>query len=46
MLAGEAQAVPVAEFPGRLVSFGVDGAGELYAVDQGGRILRVVAAGA
>jgi glucose/arabinose dehydrogenase len=42
MLGGEARAVAVFEFDGRLVSFGVDGAGELYAVDQGGRILHVV----
>jgi hypothetical protein len=30
---------------GSLVSFGVDAAGELYAVDRGGRILRVVSTG-
>jgi hypothetical protein len=44
MLAGEATAVPVHSFEGRLVSFGVDEAGELYAVDSDGRILRIVAA--
>ncbi len=43
MLAGEARAVPVFDFDGRLVSFGVDETGELFAVDRGGRILRVVA---
>ena len=43
MVAGEATAVPVHTFDGRLVSFGTDGAGELYAVDQGGRIVRVTA---
>jgi glucose/arabinose dehydrogenase len=43
MLAGEAQAVRVASFDGRLVSFGVDEVGELYAVDKEGRILHVVA---
>lgn len=42
MLAGTASAVPVFDFDGSLASFGVDGAGELYAVDRGGRILRVV----
>ncbi len=43
MLTGETSAVPVATFDGRLVSFGTDGAGELYAVDQRGRILRLTA---
>jgi hypothetical protein len=43
MLAGSAVAVPVFRFDGRLVSFGADAAGELYAVDRGGRILRIVA---
>ena len=43
MLAGQARAVAVFSFDGRLVSFGVDEAGELYAVDQGGRIYRIVA---
>jgi glucose/arabinose dehydrogenase len=43
MLAGEARAVPVSSFDGRLVSFGADEAGELYAVDHGGRIFRIVA---
>ncbi len=43
MLNGETSAVPVATFDGRLVSFGTDEAGELYAVDQRGRILRLTA---
>ncbi len=43
MLTGEARAVPVHDFDGRLVSFGADEAGEIYAVDQRGRILQVVA---
>ena len=43
MLAGTANATPVLEFDGSLVSFGVDEAGELYAVDRDGRILRIVA---
>ena len=42
MLAGSATAVPVFDLDGSLVSFGLDAAGELYAVDRGGRILRVV----
>jgi glucose/arabinose dehydrogenase len=42
MVSGEASAVPVAEIDGTLVSFGVDQSGELYAVDQEGRILHVV----
>ena len=45
MLAGTASAVPVFDFDGSLASFGVDGAGEIYAVDRGGRILRVVSQG-
>ncbi len=45
MLAGEAHAEPVATVDGRLVSFGRDGYGELYAVDKGGRISRIVADG-
>jgi len=45
MVAGVAEAVPVFTFDGRLVSFGTDGAGELYAVDQLGRILRVTTTG-
>jgi glucose/arabinose dehydrogenase len=44
MLSGIASATPVHEFDGDLVSFGADEAGELYAVDQRGRILRIVAA--
>jgi hypothetical protein len=42
MLAGEASAVPIGAIDGTLVSFGVDDDGEIYAVDQGGRILHVV----
>ncbi len=42
LVAGEAAAVPIATIDGTLVSFGVDERGELYAVDQGGRILHVV----
>jgi hypothetical protein len=45
MVAGEATAVPVHTFDGQLVSFGTDGAGELYAVDKGGRVVRVSAGG-
>jgi glucose/arabinose dehydrogenase len=43
MVTGAAHAVPVLSFDGRLVSFGEDQAGELYAVDQAGRILHLVA---
>ena len=39
---GAAAAVPIGAIDGTLVSFGVDERGELYAVDQGGRILHVV----
>jgi glucose/arabinose dehydrogenase len=40
--AGGAEAVAVGSLDGRLVSFGVDDAGELYVVDQGGgRVLRI-----
>ena len=42
IVAGEAAAVPIGAIDGTLVSFGVDERGELYAVDQGGRILHVV----
>jgi hypothetical protein len=42
MVAGEASAVPIGAIDGTLVSFGVDDDGEIYAVDQGGRILHVV----
>ena len=42
MVAGTATAVPVFDFDGRLASFGVDGAGELYAVDRNGRLLSIV----
>ena len=42
MVAGEAAAVPIARIDGTLVSFGTDQSGELYAVEQGGRILHVV----
>lgn len=42
MLAGETTAVSIGVMDGTLVSFGVDDAGEIYAVDQGGRILHVV----
>jgi len=45
MLARSATADPVFDMDGSLVSFGVDAAGELYAVDRGGRILRVVSTG-
>ena len=43
MLTGTASAVPVHDFDGRLASFGADSAGELFAVDRGGRIFRIVA---
>ncbi len=42
MVAGETSAVPIGAIDGTLVSFGVDQSGELYAVDQEGRILHVV----
>ncbi|MEX1296798.1 MAG: PQQ-dependent sugar dehydrogenase [Candidatus Limnocylindrales bacterium] len=42
LVAGQAAAVPIGTIDGTLVSFGVDESGELYAVDQGGRILHVV----
>ena len=42
LVAGAADPVPIGEMRGTLVSFGVDEAGELFAVDQGGRILQVV----
>ena len=42
MVAGQADAVPIGAIDGTLVSFGVDHGGELYAVDQEGRILHVV----
>ena len=42
LVAGSATFVPIGAIDGRLVSFGVDQSGELYAVDQGGRILHVV----
>lgn len=40
---GSVAAEDVATLDGRLVAFGQDDAGELYAVDHGGRILRIVA---
>ncbi|CAN5804206.1 hypothetical protein BH23CHL8_BH23CHL8_16030 [soil metagenome] len=43
MLEGPTEAAPVATLDGTLVAFGRDDAGELYAVDQGGRILHVAA---
>ena len=43
MLAGTAGATPVLQFDGRLVSFGEDAAGELYAIDGGGSIQRIIA---
>jgi glucose/arabinose dehydrogenase len=42
LVAGSATFVPIGAIDGRLVSFGVDESGELYAVDLGGRILHVV----
>ena len=42
LVAGSAASVPIGAIDGTLVSFGVDQSGELYAVDQGGRILHVV----
>jgi glucose/arabinose dehydrogenase len=42
LVAGEAARVPIGEIDGSLVSFGVDEAGELYAVELGGHILHVV----
>jgi|GEM_PF-2544757 len=42
LVAGSAVRVPIGTIDGRLVSFGADEAGELYAVEQGGRILHVV----
>ncbi len=42
LVAGDAAAVPIGAIDGTLVSFGVDDLGEIYAVDQGGRILHVV----
>ena len=42
LVTGAAAAVPIGAIDGTLVSFGVDERGELYAVDQGGRILHVV----
>jgi glucose/arabinose dehydrogenase len=42
LVANQALAVPIGAIDGTLVSFGVDERGELYAVDQGGRILHVV----
>jgi glucose/arabinose dehydrogenase len=42
LVAGQADPVPIGEMRGTLVSFGVDGAGELYAVDHGGSIHHVV----
>jgi len=41
MLDGTTTARELARMVGTLVSFGVDGEGELYAVDLGGRILHV-----
>lgn len=43
MVAGSATSVPIGSMTGRLVSFGTDDAGELYAVDHGGRIFHIVA---
>jgi len=42
LVTGTAASVPIGAIDGRLVSFGADEAGELYAVEQGGRILHVV----
>jgi glucose/arabinose dehydrogenase len=42
LVAGEAAALPIGAIDGTLVSFGVDDEGEIYAVDQRGRILHVV----
>ena len=42
LVAGSAASMPIAAIDGTLLSFGVDHSGELYAVDQGGRILHVV----
>lgn len=42
LLEGAAEVVEVGRMDGTLVSFGVDEGGEIYAVDQGGRILHVV----
>jgi hypothetical protein len=42
LVVGAAAAVPIGAIDGTLVSFGVDDLGEIYAVDQGGRILHVV----
>ena len=42
LVAGAADSVPIGAMRGTLVSFGADEAGELYVVDQGGSIFRVV----
>jgi glucose/arabinose dehydrogenase len=42
MVAGAATAAPIGNMDGTLVSFGTDEAGELYAVDHGGRIFHLV----
>ena len=46
MLGGAVDASSVYDFEGDLVSFGEDESGELYAVDQRGRIFRIVASDA
>jgi glucose/arabinose dehydrogenase len=43
MLEGPVEPTLLARFDGTLVSFGVDDAGEVYAVDQGGNILHLIA---
>ncbi len=42
LVAGRAAPLPIDAIDGRLVSFGVDEAGEVYGIEHGGRILHVV----